>query len=376
VWGASVADPSALSVEIRQDGPIPLDLSFTCEPDQVLAIFGRSGSGKTTLLRAIAGLYRPRHAVVRLGSDIWTDTAISRHVPTHERPVGFVFQDYALFPHLTARGNVMAASSEARDRGAEADRLLAALHLEGLEERRPAELSGGQRQRVALARALARGPRVLLLDEPFAASDRALRAQLHDELDELRRRARLPVILVTHDFQDVVRLASHVVLLDRGRGIATGAIADVTSRTDITWPRLSGDAGSVIDGRVARIDRSRALAELEVAGQSMFVPERGLDVGTLVRIRIPAREVILAITSPEGLSLHNTLHGSVGGMDRTADDLMLVQVRLSGAEILAEVTPDAVQRLSLSPGANVYALIKSVSIEVHGRRPQEPGPYA
>lgn len=364
-----MADSGHLSVRIRQDAPIPLDVSFTCGPDQVLAIFGPSGSGKTTILRAIAGLYRPHDAHVQFGADVWTNTATGRHVPTRERRIGFVVQDYALFPHLTARGNIMAALSHraGRDRHAEADRLIDAVHLGGLGGRRPAELSGGQRQRVALARALARDPGILLLDEPFAASDRSLRAELHDELEELRRRTRIPMLLVTHDYQDVVRLATDVVLLDRGRAVAAGAIAGVTSRTDVPWLQVSGDAGSVIDARVTHVDATRGLAEVAVGGQSVFVPARGLGAGTPVRIRIPAREVILAVRRPEGLSLHNVLEGAVGDMSRTADDLALVQVRVGNAEVLAEVTPDAVQRLSLARGTPVFALIKSVAIEVHPR---------
>jgi len=356
------------SIRIHQ----PLD-AFTLDvdlalPRRVTGLFGPSGSGKTTLLRTIAGLYRPAHARIACDGEVWTDTVSERHLPTRERRVGFVFQDYALFPHLTARGNVMAALGDRRksERADEADRLLASVHLAGLETRRPAELSGGQRQRVALARALARNPRALLLDEPFAASDRALRGQLQDELDELRRRTRIPVLLVTHDFHDVVRLATDVVLLDRGGLIAAGPIDSVTSRTDIPWPRLLEDAGSVVDAAVARADRARGLAELAVGGQPVLVPLRDLEPGGTVRLRIPAREVILATRRPEGLSLHNVLHGRVGDMSPTADGLMLVQVRIGAAQILAEVTPDAVQRLALERGAEVFALIKSVSIDVHG----------
>ena len=359
---------SSLAVDIRQASPIPLDVRFTCGPDQVLAIFGPSGSGKTTVLRTIAGLYRPAYARVSCGDEVWTDTAAGRDLPTRERQVGFLFQDYALFPHLTARGNVMAALSHRprAERGREADRLLASVHLAGLEGRRPAQLSGGQRQRVALARALAREPRALLLDEPFAASDRSLRAQLHDELDEIRRRTRVPVLLVTHDFQDVVRLATDVVLLEGGEVVAAGPIEALTSRTDVPWPRLRQDAGSVIDTRVDAIDPARGLAELLVGGQPVLVPRRGLEAGSVVRLRVPAREVILATRRPEALSLHNVLEGRIGDLHATADGLMVVQVLVGAAQVLAEVTPDAVQRLALAPGAGVFALIKSVSIEVYG----------
>jgi molybdate transport system ATP-binding protein len=359
-----VAD-AGLWFDIRQDAPFPLQVQASCAADEVLAIFGPSGSGKTTLLRSIAGLHTPAQATIRFGDEIWTDTAQSRWLSPQRRRVGVVFQDYALFPHLTARGNVMAALGDrpAASRAAAADRWLAAVHLERLEDRRPAELSGGQRQRVALARALAREPRVLLLDEPFSAVDRSTRRQLHRELDELRRRVLIPVLLVTHDFQDVARLATHVVVIERGRAIGGGPITALTSRPDVPWLDLVPDAGSVIDGRVESTDAARGIADVAFEGGTMIVPVGELRSGDAVRLRVPAREVILASGRPAGVSLHNILEGVVALL-AAAGDRVLVQVAVGPSYLLAEVTRDAVQRLHLEPGARVYALIKSVSIDV------------
>jgi molybdate transport system ATP-binding protein len=356
-----------LSVGLRQRAPIPLDLEFTCDPGEVLAIFGPSGSGKTTILRSIAGLYCPDHASIRSGLETWSDTATRTFTPPHRRAVGVVFQEYALFPHLTARGNVMTALGHrpASERRARADQLLDLVHLSDRHDRHPQELSGGERQRVALARALARAPAVLLLDEPFAAVDRNVRRRLQDEIDELRRTLDIPLVLVTHDFEDVVRLATHLLILDRGRAIASGALADLTSRPDVPWLREAVGLGSVFDARVIRRDPERGLLELTFDGGTLLASDRILKAGTIVRVRIAARDVILATTAPEGLSLHNVLPGTVSALNANpAFDHIVVQIAVGGVLVLAEVTRDAIARLDLTGGKPLYALIKSVSIGV------------
>ena len=358
-----------LSVELRQAEPIPLDVSFTCGAGDVLAIFGPSGSGKTTILRSIAGLHRAAHAIVRTGDEVWTDTSSSVFTPPHRRGVGFVFQEYALFPHLTALGNVMAALGHrpAAERRRRAETLLATVHLADHHDRRPGALSGGERQRVALARALARDPAVLLLDEPFAAIDRAVRRQLQDEIAALRRSLELPIVLVTHDFEDVVRLASHVLLLERGASVAAGPIGEVMSRPDLAWLRDAVGLGSVFDAEVTRTLSHRGLVELSFDGGVLLASDRTLGKDTVVRVRIPAREVILATSPPEGLSLHNALAGTVTAIDATPRfEHVIVQVAVGRVPILAEVTRDAIARLGLAVGAPVHALVKSVSIELLG----------
>ncbi|RAK66484.1 ATP-binding cassette domain-containing protein [Phenylobacterium kunshanense] len=207
-----------LVVRLRQRRPVDLDLELACASGRVLGVVGPSGAGKTTLLRFIAGLGRADEGSIRVAGETWFDSVSGVWRPPHRRAVGLVFQEHALFPHLTALDNVALALKRlpARARREEAARLLARVHLAGLEQRRPSALSGGQRQRVAIARALARDPAVLLLDEPFSAVDRRTRASLHRQLAELRQSLDIPVVLVSHDIEEVVRLADEVAVLDRG----------------------------------------------------------------------------------------------------------------------------------------------------------------
>jgi molybdate transport system ATP-binding protein len=220
---------SGLFVTLRQSGPIALDLAFSCAAGELIALIGPSGAGKTTVLRAIAGLYRPASGRIRCGGETWFDSDGGINRPAHRRRVGLVFQSYALFPHLTALGNIAAALGDlpSDKRRQRAEQLLGLVNLDGLGERRPAELSGGQQQRVALARALARDPEVLLLDEPFSAVDRRTRRILRDELIELRRTVRAPIILVTHDIDEAAALADRLIVIDAGIILQQGPAAEL-----------------------------------------------------------------------------------------------------------------------------------------------------
>ncbi len=239
-------------MELAQAGPIPLAAAFGCAPGELLALVGPSGSGKSTILRAIAGLYRPRGGRVGVDGEVWFDARTGCNLPPHRRRVGLVFQSFALFPHLSALGNVLAALGHRpkAERRSRAEALLAAVNLSGLEDRRPAALSGGQQQRVAVARALARDPRVLLLDEPFSAVDRATRERLYREIAELRRSLEIPVVLVTHDLDEALMLADRLCVLHRGRTLQSGPPEEIITRP------VSPD--------VARLVHLRNLFEAEV----------------------------------------------------------------------------------------------------------------
>jgi molybdate transport system ATP-binding protein len=343
---------------------MPLDLSFTLAPGEVVGLFGPSGAGKTTVLRSIAGLFRPEAGRIAAGAEIWFDSEAGLFVAPHRRRAGLVFQDHALFPHLTARDNVAAALGHLPKR-ARPDRALALLDSVGLgelAERRPAELSGGQRQRVGLARALAREPAVLLLDEPFSALDRAVRLPLYAELEALRGRLACPILLVTHDFDEVARLADRVLVLEAGRIVAEGDVGSVSARTDIAVIAAATEPGAVLAATVAEHLPERCLTRLDTVAGPLLCASVDAPLGARLRVRIPARDVILADRVPDGLSVHNALHGTVAAIAPQARGIASVSVLVGSATLPALVTTDAVARLGLAPGGPVVALVKSVAV--------------
>ena len=355
-----------LLVQLKQSAPFALDVAFEAPAGAVTALFGPSGSGKTTVLRAVAGLQAVDAAEVHCGGSTWQSSSRRIELPAHCRPVGFVFQDYGLFPHLTVRQQL---ELPMRQRSADARRtrvneLLAITQLQELEDRRPGALSGGQQQRVAIARALARDPAVLLLDEPFAAVDWALRESLRHELVSLQRRLALTVVLVTHDFEDVAKLASHLVVLDRGAVRAAGTVEALTARNAVAGIGDRHDPGVALDGQVIGQLPERQLTVIGAAAMRFEIPAIAVPAGAAVRLRLAARDVILARHRPEGLSLHNVLDARVVAVEPAANEaLRMVHLQVGTCRLLSLVTADAVRSLGLAPGVPVLALIKAVAVD-------------
>ena len=312
----SRVDPSGswFQVDLQQDAPIALDVHFGCGQDEILALVGPSGGGKTTILKTIAGLYRPRHGQIRVGDQQWLDTSRRFVLPVRRRSVGVVFQDYALFPHLSALANVAEAmqhipTAERRERAA---RLLARVHLSGLEERRPAQLSGGQQQRVAVARALARDPEVLLLDEPFSAVDQVTREKLYEELAILHQQLRLPIVLVTHSLQEAAMLADRMCILHRGKSLQLDrpeVILNQPASVDVA--RLVA-LRNVFSGRVAGQEHGLS-TRIEWGGVILDAPyDARLRPGQSVHWMIPDSRVVMhRLDKTYRATGDNVLHGQV-----------------------------------------------------------------
>lgn len=349
----------ALEVMARAATPIPLDVTFRVEAGELLALVGHSGSGKTTLLRTIAGLWRPETARVQVEGETWLDTAARIDLPTHRRRVGFVFQNYALFPHMTAAQNVMAAM-ETPDRR-EALRILELVNLHGLCERKPAQLSGGQQQRVAVARALARRPQALLLDEPFSAVDRATRERLYGEIIELRRHLAMPVVLVTHDMNEAQLLADRLVVIEKGCVVREGATDEVMADPEALRAMGIREVASMLPATVIE-HGSDGLTRLDAPSGALFLPGIEAAPGTQVRVRIMAHELILSRTRPEGLSAQNILAGKVTRIVAGKGPAVTVHIDVGGHEILARITRRAGNQMGLQPGDTVHAILKTMSV--------------
>ncbi|MGZ6706984.1 MAG: ABC transporter ATP-binding protein [Solirubrobacteraceae bacterium] len=330
-----------------------LELSFEVPAGRRLALAGPSGAGKTTVLRAIAGLVRARQGRVACDGAVWQDSAAGRWVPAEERGCGLVFQDYALFPHLSAWHNV-AYGLRGRGRRERAIAALERFEAAHLADARPRELSGGERQRVALARALAPGPRALLLDEPLAALDVRTREAAQRELGAVLRSAGVPAIVVSHEFAEAGMLGDEVAVLDGGRIVQRGDAATLAGRPASTF--VAGFTGaSVLAGHATRRPGGLTCVALEGGGEVLSADELLGSVAAVVR----PWDVSLVdpASPPRGASAHNTLAATVtavtplGGRARVALALP--------APLAAEVTTDAVARLGLAPGRPILATWKA-----------------
>jgi molybdate transport system ATP-binding protein len=357
-----------LSVQVRKRrGDFSLQADFQAPVPGVTALFGRSGCGKSTLINIIAGLLTPDAGRVQLGADVLLDTARRLDVDARHRRIGVVFQDARLFPHLAVLGNLR-YGAQRLPRAAPApigfDDVIGMLGLGAMLERRPHELSGGERQRVALGRALLAQPRLLLLDEPLASLDLARREEVLPYLEKLRDTLAIPIVYVSHQFDEVLRLATRVVLLDAGRVLADGDLAAV-SRHPALRAIVGPDAvGAVMTGVVERADDA-GLARVRV-GDAEFLVDEPLPPGQRIQIQVLARDVIVATSRPSGLSVRNVVGARVLSVSPDAGHAVLVELDIGRtATLLARVTSRAAQELKLSPGMQVWALIKAVSLRGH-----------
>ncbi len=339
-----------------------LDASFSVPDAGVTALFGPSGSGKTTLLRCIAGLERAEGSL-HVKGETWQDDGI--FMPTHQRPLGYVFQEASLFPHLPVRANLEYGLKRIppSERKVQLEQVIEWLGLERLIERGdPAKLSGGERQRVAIGRALLTSPRLMLLDEPLAALDSASKLDILPYLERLHRELEIPVIYVSHALDEVARLADHLVLLEQGRVVANGALQETLARLDLPTAHLD-DAGAVIEATVAQHDEAYHLTRLDFSGGNLWVGRVNQPFGTRVRARVLARDVSIATQAPQGTSISNILNARIEEIRDEGPDRVIVRMTIGEANmLLSRITRRSRDHLGLVAGMSVCAQVKSVAL--------------
>uniref|UniRef100_Q11ES8 Molybdate ABC transporter, ATPase subunit n=1 Tax=Chelativorans sp. (strain BNC1) TaxID=266779 RepID=Q11ES8_CHESB len=348
-----------LAVDITgKAGTFAVSARFTAEQG-VTALFGRSGAGKSTILKMIAGTARPERGRITAGPRVFFDSDAGINLAPRRRGVGFVFQDGRLFPHLSVRWNLTYARWAGRRAGTRAlDEVVALLGLEAHLERYPETLSGGECQRVAIGRALLADPQILLMDEPLSSLDQERRAEILPYLEAVANETRIPVLYVSHDTDEVARLADRVVAIEAGRVRAICTAAEVLGHGS----GKGGGAVSILEGRVIEVDADYGTATIAASGGFIELSAEKLVAGNSVRLRLNAADIAIATAPHDGLSIRNQLRCEVKKIERQGN---AVEVRLAfGSEfLLARITAKSADMLRLIEGMQVVALVKAVSIE-------------
>lgn len=338
-----------------------LDVDIKLPGRGVSALFGHSGSGKTTLLRCLAGLERAPDGYLALGGEVWQGGPL--FVPTHKRPLGYVFQEASLFPHLSVRRNLEYGLRRIADgaRRVSLDHAIELLGIGHLLARMPDRLSGGERQRVAIARALAVSPRILLMDEPLAALDLARKQEILPYLERLHDELEIPLVYVSHSPDEVARLADHLVILEGGRVSASGELHEMLARLDLSLSH-GEQAGVVVDTVVGGHDEPYHLSWLDFPGGRFYVPQVASETGHPRRLRVHARDVSLSLERHTGTSILNIFPVTVREIAEDTPAKLLVRLDATGTPLLAGITKKSGAALGLEPGMVLFAQVKSVAL--------------
>ena len=361
-----------MSLEIAIAHKFPsfrIDAQFEA-PLGVTALFGRSGAGKTTIVNAVSGLFRPDTALIRVNGHTLVDTANRIDVPTHKRRIGYVFQDARLFPHLTVLQNLRfggwfnpGAKATQQELGTgKLEHIVDLLGIEHLLARRPGMLSGGEKQRVAIGRALLSHPRILLMDEPLASLDEARKAEILPYIERMRDELDIPILYVSHAVPEIARLATTIVALSEGRVMRCGAAEEILADPD-AFPLMGRqEAGSILTVTVVAHDLADGLTELAFTGGSIIASLVDAAPGAELRIRIRARDIILALRQPEETSALNILPVTVKAIGARDGPIVDVAVYCGEANFLARITRRSLDKLGIHEGMSCFAVLKSVAV--------------
>ena len=347
----------------KQWGSFRLNVRFELPAPGVVALFGPSGCGKSTTINVIAGLVEADRGEVTLDETALLDTRRNIDVAAERRRIGYVFQDSRLFPHLSVAANLRYAQKRAIGTPyVSVEEVTSMLALAPLMQRRTHRLSGGERQRVAIGRALLTQPRLLLLDEPLASLDRERREELLPYLESLRDQLAIPIVYVSHDFDEVSRIATQIVLMEAGAVIAQGSIGEMS--LDRRLRALIGPeaVGAIIDGEMLGEDAQSGMSRVRVGNGELRVQARGIAAGATVRVQLLARDIIVSTQMPQHLSVRNNLRGVISAVMGDGPHTDLIAIDIGGTDVLARITKAATRELALEPGIAAWALVKSVSL--------------
>ena len=345
-------------------GRFELNAQFELPARGVIAIFGPSGCGKSAVMRCIAGLNRMKTGFCSVAGDVWQDEKSFR--PVHQRPIGYVFQEANLFPHLSVHRNLMYGYPGQAGVGAIAfDEVVVLLGLETLLERSPRNLSGGERQRVAIGRALLSQPKLLLMDEPLSALDQMTKDEILPYLERLHGARALPILYISHDMAEVERLADQLVLMRSGSVIAAGLLTDL--QADLSLPlSVARDAAVSLDATVVAQNEADGMATLAVPGGQFLVPAEPLRIGDSRRLRVLADDVSLAREQPSRSTIVNVLSAKILSIRSQSDHRVTALLGLgadgAGARLLSRVTERSWNELDLETGLEVYVQVKGVAL--------------
>lgn len=351
------------TIRLSRSSGFDLDVQIHISASGITALYGPTGSGKTTLLRCIAGLERGLRTddiQIKYSGVWWQNQNI--FVPPHKRGIGYVFQDAKLLPHLNVQGNLDYARKRNKSgKDVDLNQIIEWLSLRQLLDKSVQQLSGGEIQQVAIARALATGPGLVLMDEPLSGLDQHARARILPFLSRLHEKLSTPIVYVSHSLEEITYLADKIVLLDKGRVVASGSVFDLSSRADLM---ISQDesAGSVISCNIKKHDEQFGLSELQFEGGRLYVTQLDQPLGSSIRVRIPARDVSITLTPDKNSSILNILQARVDSIESSDKARFMVRLAVGKHFLLARITRKSVQRLKLAPGQTVYAQIKSVAL--------------
>lgn len=329
----------------------------------ISVLFGHSGSGKTTLLRCIAGLQQPQQSYLEINGSVWQDSDMGVFLPTHQRPIGYVFQDANLFSHLNVRENLNFGLKriKASSNTPKFEQIIKLLGIEHLLDRMPERLSGGEKQRVAIARALVLNPEILLMDEPLASLDSKRKQEILPFLTRLNQQLNIPVLYVTHSHQEVAQLADYLVLMDGGKVQAAGALSETLSRLDLPLSQ-DRDATTVWNASVVEHEREFHLTRVNFEGGTLYLPAIDAKIGASLRIQIYARDVSLVLEVPRATSVLNILPAQIMGLSDGEHGQTIVRLEVGNQPLLAHITQKSAVILNLKIGKSVFVQIKGMSI--------------